>query len=67
MPKRGFCLGLVFSALLIGRPVLLPAQPHQGLTDKTYKDGVLRKIADIVESKYVLAEKAKGYADEFRA
>ncbi|MBP1769718.1 MAG: peptidase [Candidatus Aminicenantes bacterium] len=67
MPKRGFCLGLVFSALLIGRPVFLPAQPHQGLTDKTYKDGVLRKIADIVESKYVLAEKAKGYADEFRA
>ncbi len=67
MPKNAFFLCIVLSALVMGRPVLLSAQPHQDLADKTYREGVLRKIADIVESKYVLADKAKGYADEFRA
>ncbi len=67
MSKNGFFLGFALSALVVGRPALLSAQPLPGLADKTYKEGVLRKVADIVESKYVLAERAKAYADEFRA
>ncbi len=43
------------------------AKQHQSLADKAYKEGVLQKIAALVESKYVLADKARGYADEFRA
>jgi tetratricopeptide (TPR) repeat protein len=65
--KNALFLGIVFSALVMGRPVFSSAQQHQDLADKTYKDGVLRKVADTVESKYVLADKAKGFADEFRA
>ncbi len=67
MSKNGFFLGFALSALVVGRPALLSAQPLPGLADKPYKEGVLRKVADIVESKYVLAERAKAYADEFRA
>jgi tetratricopeptide (TPR) repeat protein len=44
-----------------------PATQRQTPGDKAYKDGVLRKIADLLAAHYVLADKAKGYADEFRA
>jgi tetratricopeptide (TPR) repeat protein len=43
------------------------AQKIESLAEKSYRDGVLRKVADLVESKYVLADKAKGFADAFRA
>jgi len=59
--------GLVVLAILLGFLSPVFAQPPQSLTDKAYREGVLRKIADIVESKYVLADKAKGFADAFRA
>ena len=47
----------------------LPVSVQQAgsLTDKAYKDGVLQKIAGLLESHYVLADKAKGFADEFKA
>ena len=48
----------------------LPAGPGSqsgNLTDRDYRNGVLRKVADIVEGKYVLADRAKGFADAFRA
>ena len=38
-----------------------------GLADRAYKKAVLEKVAGIVESQYVLADKAKGFADAFRA
>jgi hypothetical protein len=57
----------VLAVWTVGRPPQASAQKAAGLADKAYRDGVLRKVADIVESKYVLADKAKGYADEFRA
>jgi C-terminal processing protease CtpA/Prc/predicted esterase len=46
-----------------------PAVPQQSLNlaDSSYKDGVLQKIAGLIESRYVLADKAKGFADAFRA
>jgi len=59
--------GLIVLAILLGFLSPVFAQPPQSLTDKAYREGVLRKIADIVESKYVLADKAKGFADAFRA
>jgi len=39
----------------------------RSLADRAFKEDVLRKVADIVEARYVLADKAKGFADEFRA
>lgn len=42
-------------------------QQPQSLADPAYKAEVLRKVADLVESRYVLADKAKGFADAFRA
>jgi len=60
---------LIFAVILgILQTVLfaLPQQP-KSLTDRAYKDGVLERIASLLESKYVLSDKAKGFADEFRA
>ncbi len=42
-------------------------QQPRSLADAAYKAGVLAKVADLVESRYVLADKAKGFADAFRA
>jgi len=67
MRKSAIFFGLTFLVLVAGGPGLAFAQQPANLADKAYRDGVLRKVADIVESKYVLADKAKGYADEFRA
>src|SRR5512137_2202509 len=50
-----------------GRSLQAGPQKEPGLADKAYGGGVLRKVAEIVESKYVLADKAKGLADAFRA
>jgi len=50
-----FCFhGLVFS------------QEAKSLADRSYKGEVLQKVAGLLESKYVLSDKAKGFADEFR-
>lgn len=38
----------------------------KSLKDGAYKKSVLQKIAQLIESKYVLAEEAKSYAAEFR-
>lgn len=43
------------------------AQQPKSLADGAYKDGVLEKVASLLESKYVLADKAKEFAGEFRA
>lgn len=42
-------------------------QQPRSLADAAYKAGVLGKVADLVESRYVLADKAKGFAVAFRA
>jgi hypothetical protein len=61
---------LLISCLLPGRPVGVPSggqAPRLGnVADRAYRDGVLRKVADLVESKYVLVDRAKGFADAFR-
>jgi tetratricopeptide (TPR) repeat protein len=67
MRKISLVYGIAISALVVGWPTLAFTQKAANLAEKTYRDGVLRKVADIVESRYVLAEKAKGFADEFRA
>jgi len=56
-------------AVILGilQTVLFASDKQSGnLTDKNYKDGVLQKIAALLESKYVLSDKAKGFADEFK-
>ncbi len=66
MPRRALSFALAVAASVAGflSPVL--AQRPPSLADKSYRDGVLRKVADLVESNYVLADRAKGYADAFR-
>jgi len=66
MQKKAAFFGIVFFVLFMRHSFLFAQQPHR-LTDRTYKEGVLQKIASLLESKYVLPDKAKEFADEFRA
>jgi hypothetical protein len=45
-----------------------PGQPPQqkSLTDRAYKKNIFQKVDSLIEWKYVIAEKAKAFADEFR-
>jgi hypothetical protein len=60
------CLA-VLAVWTVGRPLQAGPQKAAAVADKTYRDGVLRKVAEIVETKYVLEDKSKGFADAFRA
>jgi C-terminal processing protease CtpA/Prc len=42
------------------------AQQHKSLRDKAYKKSILQKIENLIAGKYVMAEKAKKYAQEFK-
>jgi tetratricopeptide (TPR) repeat protein len=66
MRKKAILFCLLFSILVMGPSFVLSQQP-QSLTDPAYKNGILQKIAGLLESKYVLSDKAKGFADEFKA
>jgi tetratricopeptide (TPR) repeat protein len=66
MPRKAVFIALVLLALFL-RSAFVFAQQSKPLTDRVYKTGVLEKIAVLLESRYVLSDKAKGYADEFRA
>ena len=63
------CFAAMFSmacfSTVPGRPSA-PAAQRPSLLDKAYKDSVLEKISDLLAAQYVLADRAKGYADEFR-
>jgi hypothetical protein len=61
-------LGLaVLATWTAGQPARAFAQNAAGLSDESYRAGVLRRVAEIVETKYVLENKAKGFADAFRS
>jgi hypothetical protein len=66
MPKKAALFGIVFCVFFVPHSFVF-TQKSQSLSDRDYKNGVLQKIAGLIESKYVLAEKAKGFADEFKA
>ncbi len=66
MPTKTILAGVLGVALAAGTSFAQVQQTH-GLADPAYKNGVLQKIAELLESRYVLSEKAKGFADEFRA
>jgi hypothetical protein len=57
----------VLAAWAAGPAILAGPQNAAGLADKAYRDRVLRKVAELVETKYVLEAEAKGFADAFRA
>ena len=66
MRKRTALLGFAF--LMFFRSLSFASSPKlPDLTDPAYRNGVLEKVAGIVEHKYVLSDKAKGFADAFRA
>jgi len=52
------CIASGFSSYLIAQ--------HNNVNDQNYKISVLQKIANLIETKYVLPEPAKEYADKFR-
>ena len=66
MRRKAALFGVLFCALF-ARHSFVFAQQSGSIVDRVYKNDVLQKIAGLVESKHVLADKAKGYADEFRA
>jgi hypothetical protein len=66
MRRKATLFGIVLWALFMSCFSVF-AQQVRSLTDPAYKNGVLQKIAVLIESKYVLADKAKGFADEFEA
>jgi tetratricopeptide (TPR) repeat protein len=66
MRPRILLLSISFYALGLSPPSVF-AQHHKSLADRTYKNDVLQKIAGLLESHYVLSDKAKGFADQFRA
>ena len=66
MRRKFILFSIILFAVGLPHSILFAQQPGS-LTDRAYKDGVLQKIARLLESKYVLSDKAKGYADEFRA
>jgi len=45
---------------------LVQAQPQKSLTDSVYKKSILQKVDSLIENKYVIADRAKEFADEFR-
>ena len=67
MRRNALFFALAIPAIVAGCLSPVFAQRPPNLADKVYRDGVLLKLAGLVESKYVLADKAKGFADEFRA
>jgi hypothetical protein len=66
MRRIAVLLGILLCVLSM-RPVSLFSGQSLGLKDPAYRNGILEKIAGLVESKYVLTEKAKAYAEEFKA
>jgi tetratricopeptide (TPR) repeat protein len=59
-------ISVAAAALWLVFGCVIAQQPGRS-ADRAYKDVVLRKVAELVENKYVLADKAKGFADAFRA
>ncbi len=45
---------------------LVHAQPQKGLADEVHIRSILQKVDSLIENKYVITEKAKEFADEFR-
>jgi tetratricopeptide (TPR) repeat protein len=66
MRRRALSFALAVAASVAGSLSPVLAQRLPSLADRDYRDGVLRKVADLVESKYVLADRAKDFADAFR-
>jgi tetratricopeptide (TPR) repeat protein len=58
--------GIALFVLLMCASSGLLAQSSE-LTDRAYRNGVLEKVAGLLENNCVLSDKAKGFADEFRA
>jgi tetratricopeptide (TPR) repeat protein len=66
MRRKFILFSIILFAIAMPHSIVF-AQQSKSLTDKAYKDRVLQKIASLLESKYVLSDKAKGFAGEFKA
>ena len=65
MRRKAALFGVLLCALFAHHSFVF-AQQSGSIADRAHKNDILQKIAGLLESKYVLADKAKGYADEFR-
>jgi tetratricopeptide (TPR) repeat protein len=66
MQRRAVLSGILLWAIALLHSFAF-AQQSRSLADRDYKNEVLQKIASLIDSKYVLTEKAKGFAEEFKA
>jgi retinol-binding protein 3 len=66
-PFRNFYIipGIALIGVCVFHSSIL-AQQSKTLSNRAYKKSILQKIEGLIESKYVMAEKAKKYADEFK-
>ncbi len=65
MRRKYVSLGILLYPIVLLHPFASAQQPRS-LADRDYKNEVLQKVAGLVETKYVLADKAKGFAEEFK-
>jgi tetratricopeptide (TPR) repeat protein len=63
-PRMHFLYGVLLTVCILHTPAY--TQECKSLTDKVYKNGILQEIDSLIECKYVIAEKSKEYADEFK-
>lgn len=66
MKRKALLSRILFYAIALLHTFALAQQPRS-LADPDYRNEVLQKISGLIESKYVLADKAKGFAEEFKA
>jgi tetratricopeptide (TPR) repeat protein len=66
MSRKALLFGIFLGAIVLLHSFSFAQQPRT-LADRDYKNEVLQKVAGLVETKYVLADKAKGFAEEFKA
>lgn len=66
MTQKAFSI-LAGLGVLAGLQAAVHTQQPRSLVGPVYRAELLRKVADLVESRFVLAEKAKEFADAFRA
>jgi tetratricopeptide (TPR) repeat protein len=66
MPKKAPFLSLILFPAAASL-AFAAGQGPRDLADPSYKNEVLRKVGNVVENQYVLADRAEEFADEFRA
>jgi len=60
-PPHRFLVFLLYSAWI--GAALAAGQPQKSLADRSYRDEIIEKISRLLETRYVIPEKAKAFAE----